>query len=125
MKIKIRKADKLFSDYIRTRDGWTCKVCRTGYPVGSRGLHNSHFHGRRKENTRYDPLNCDAICMHDHQNFHENPLQYVEWKRKQLGETEFQKLNLRAEILTRRDDQKAILYCENLLKSQEILQNSF
>ena len=108
MRIKIRQADKQFSLYIRNRDEWKCNRCLKQYDEGSQGLHNSHFWSRGRESTRFDPENCDAMCFGCHQYLGSNPAEYTEWKRKQLGETKFNKLKLRAHWLAKKDD-KAVL----------------
>ena len=80
MKIKIDEADKCFSLYIRERD----KVCqRCG---GNKGLQASHFQGRRKEATRFDPVNCDTLCMGCHAYFTANPYEHVQWQIKTKGQ---------------------------------------
>ena len=97
LKIKRSALDRKFSNYIRQRDSWRCCRCGTFYPEGDRqGLHNSHFHGRRKASTRFDPDNCDALCFGCHQFFHENRGVYATWKFYQLGEVEFEMLEARA-----------------------------
>ena len=97
MRIKRNALDAKFSKYIRTRDKWTCQRCNTYYPEGKRrGLHCSHFHGRRKGYTRYDPDNCDALCYGCHQHFGENPDKYKAWKEGRLGKRSFVLLAARA-----------------------------
>jgi len=54
-KIKIRKADSLFSNYIRRRADWKCEACGKDYLTNKQGLHCSHYWGRGRENTRFDP----------------------------------------------------------------------
>lgn len=116
MYIKLRKTDILFSTYIRTRDKWTCQRCKTRYPEKARGLHNSHFWGRKRENTRFEPLNCDALCMGCHQYYEQNPEDYREWKLKQLGEEQYKRLKVQAYTLTKRDDKLTELYVKELMK---------
>ncbi len=71
-KIKIRPADKEFSQYIRTRDGWRCVFglrCNKNilFETNRKSLSCCHFHKRRKETVRFDPLNADAGCPACHQ----------------------------------------------------------
>ena len=97
MRIKRSPLDAKFSTYIRTRDKWTCQKCGTYYLKGQRkGLHASHFHGRRKGYTRFDPDNCDALCFGCHQHFGENHELYANWKRFRLGHKRFNLLAIRA-----------------------------
>lgn len=93
-KIKIDKQDALFSKLIRERDG-KCVFC--GKSDGK--LENSHFWGRGNKATRFDPQNCDTLCFHCHM-LHEGNKQgfYRDWKIKQLGEKEYDKLERRARL---------------------------
>lgn len=72
--IKIKAADKWFSLCIRERANWTCERCGTKCPDDRRmGLHCSHYHGRGKWSTRYDPDNCRALCYGCHSYVGGNP----------------------------------------------------
>lgn len=104
------KADKFFSEYIRERDG-RCVLC------GKKdGLTCSHFWGRYASATRYDPENCDALCMGCHFKV-ENAKQgvYLDFKMKQLGKKRYMALSNRyyQEKTTRRD---AILKLMDMLE---------
>ena len=103
MKIKRCAADTAFSTYIRARDKWQCQRCLKQYAQKSQGLHCSHFHSRKKESVRFDPENCDALCMACHIYFGGNPLEYVVWKRKQLGYERFDALSVRAHQYKKKD----------------------
>jgi len=113
MRIKIRKSDKIFSQYIRERDKWICQRCGSK----SKSLQNSHFHGRRKESVRFDSANCCALCFSCHQYLDSNPLEHVKWKRAQLGEKRFKALNVRAQMIKKRDDKMDVIVCQALLDS--------
>lgn len=88
--IKITPADKAFSDYIRTRDNWTCQRCGGYYdPLISTkrmGLHCSHFKGRGKESTRFEPLNADALCYGCHRYFTAMPDEHYMWQVSRKGQ---------------------------------------
>lgn len=56
----LRKADKVFSDYIRERDNWTCFTC--GKQGSKSEIQNGHYIERNKKGTRYDERNCNAQC---------------------------------------------------------------
>lgn len=96
MNIKISPLDKLFSQYIRTRDGWQCQRCFKKYVPPTSGLHNSHFWGRAKKSVRFDPENCCALCCGCHQHLGANPLEHTEWYKKRLGEKRFNALMIKA-----------------------------
>lgn len=105
----LKKADKVFSEQIRARDG------RCMHPLGTeycKGLQNSHYIGRVNKNLRYDPENCVAICWFHH--FKSKDLgfeyqkqtlekhgfdgQYTLWMKKHLGEERFSALMVRSKI---------------------------
>lgn len=78
--VKIDAADKAFSLYIRTRDNWTCQRCLKQYTPPTSALHCSHFMGRGKEGTRFEPANCDALCYGCHQYFTSHPAEHYQWQ---------------------------------------------
>jgi hypothetical protein len=55
-----KKADAIFSRYIRTRDGWKCTVC--GRPSSVVPIDNGHYVKRGKLALRYNEINCNALC---------------------------------------------------------------
>lgn len=90
-KIKEVDVDKVFSIWIRQRDGYCV------YP-GTHGgnLQNSHFYTRTARSVRWDEFNCDALCGKHHQ-FLEGRKngEYYEFKLKQLGTARFKALRRR------------------------------
>lgn len=121
MKIKIDKADRVFSQYIRLRDG-ECKRCHSRVRLNEKGLpvsHNaSHFFGRGKEATRFDPENVDCLCYPCHQIWGgDGRLEYREFKTKQLGKKKFQLLELRSNSYCKKDRELAYIAAKELLKS--------
>ena len=83
MAIKRTKWDDVFSEYIRWRDKWTCQRCKKRYPPKSRGLHCSHFYGRRSWATRVEPANAMAICHGCHLYLSSFPKEHVQlWEEK-------------------------------------------
>ena len=83
----------VFAQYIRLRAG-VCEYCGE-----KKSLQCSHFHGRRKLSTRYDPENCCGICFSCHQYFHEHPNIHTEFFKKRLGSERFEQLNIRANMI--------------------------
>lgn len=113
--MKLDKADVMFSKYIREYYNWTCQRCWTRYERGSQGLHNSHYFGRSRESTRFDPENCTALCWGCHQYFDgTNPEAYREFKINQIGEERFKKLRIRAETLVKKDRKLSYLVAKKL-----------
>lgn len=89
MKVKIDRADKVFSQYIRTRDK-QCKRCGSKVEFNSKGEpishQNSHFMGRGKESTRFNEYNCDTLCMGCHLYFTAHPADHYAWQVQQKGQ---------------------------------------
>ena len=118
--MKLDKADVTFSKYIRTRDKWKCQRCKTQYESPTMGLHNSHYFGRGKESTRFDPENCDALCFKCHIEWGSaNREEYRRFKINQLGEKKFRDLEIRAETLIKKDRKVSYLIATQLLKELE------
>jgi hypothetical protein len=106
-KVKIDVADQAFSEYIRTRDGWQCQRCLKQYdPLISAermGLHCSHFQGRGKEATRFDPLNADALCYGCHQYFTSHPAEHYLWQVERKGQATVDALVLKSNTYHKKD----------------------
>jgi hypothetical protein len=102
-KIKIDRADKAFSLYIRTRDGWKCQRCLKQYEPPTSGLHCSHFQGRGKEATRFEPLNCDALCYGCHAYFTANPGEHYQWQVDKKGKKKVDWLILQSNTYKKKD----------------------
>lgn len=115
--MKIRQTDKLFSQFIRQRDGWRCTRCGKQFTPPTQGLHCAHFWGRRKESVRFDPENADALCWGDHSHFEQHPEEHRAWKLKQLGQERFDRLTLRANTPRKRDDVMTRIVLKELLKT--------
>ncbi len=111
LRIRIDPLDSLFSTYIRTRDNYTCQRCG----VKSKNVQCAHFIGRRNRNCRYLETNCISLCMGCHSYFHANPLIFVEWTKKRLGEREFELLLAQERIIYKPDKKAIELYLKNKL----------
>lgn len=118
-KVSVRKSDKLFSEYVRKRDG-DCQSKRKCFGHKTyEELQCCHFHSRRKESTRFDPECCVAMCVACHQYADTNVNGRHEFERtmlERLGQQRFDLLQMRSETLKKRDDAMDILYCKELLK---------
>lgn len=115
MKVKIDKADRVFSLYIRTRDEWKCKRCMKQYTPPTNALQCSHFVGRRKEATRFDPLNADALCYGCHQYFTSHPYEHREWQIAQKGEEVVEQLILYSNTYHKKDRESEYQYWKGKL----------
>jgi hypothetical protein len=119
MKIRISKEDESFSLYIRLRDQ-RCARCWTegAGPIKTGGLQISHYFGRAIESTRFDENNCDALCFGCHQYWSStNRESYREFKIKQLGETGFKMLCIRASMKIKPDPKMQRIINDYLIKS--------
>lgn len=121
-KIKIDPADRAFSLYIRTRDGWCCQRCGNQYTPPTSALHCSHFQGRGKEGTRFEPDNCDALCYGCHRYFTAQPGEHYNWQVKRKGQARVDSLILQSNTYKKkqRKDEKLIwtLALEDLTKQR-------
>jgi 5-methylcytosine-specific restriction endonuclease McrA len=123
MKIKIDKADRVWSQYIRLRDG-KCQRCgslvRVNLETGLPNSHHcSHFWGRGKESTRFDPDNLDCLCYPCHNLWEkEERPKYIAFKKKQLGQKGYDALDLRAHTTQKRDRKMAYITGKKLLDKE-------
>src|SRR3990167_7272087 len=114
MTVKIRKADKMFSDFVRERDDWVCQRCKVKYDKNDSksrmGLHTSHYWGRGRESTRFELDNCIALCYYCHRLWGHGDQrdQYKEFMINKLGEKRFKSLELQANSYQKRDDKLII-----------------
>lgn len=102
-KAKIDPADRAFSLYIRTRDNWTCQRCGKQYTPPTSALHCSHFMGRGKEATRFEPRNADALCYGCHQYFTSHPAEHYDWQVWKKGEKTVKALQVQAHSYKKKD----------------------
>lgn len=129
MRLKLDEADRVFSHYIRLRDGM-CMRCElpvyispdTGLPKSHEA---SHFFGRVRETTRFDTRNVDTLCTgrtgYDrgcHKIWEkEERGKYREFKIKQLGQDEFNALYALSQKLKKKDRKLELIIARELLKT--------
>lgn len=106
MRIKIDPADIAFSKYIRLRDS-ECMRCHSPVQFNAKGdpiTHQaSHFQGRAKEATRFDPENVDCLCGGCHQYFTANPFEHTEWQIMHKGKSTVEMIVLRSNQYMKKD----------------------
>ena len=107
-RIKIDETDRLFSLYIRSRDGWTCQRCETKYTPPTGALHCSHYHGRAKKTVRWSPENCTALCYGCHRYLGGHPEIHREFMMRRLGRRRFDALMVVAGVKSRKPDKKLL-----------------
>ena len=117
--VKIDPADRAFSKYIRTRDNWTCRRCGTQYTPPTSALHCSHFMGRGKENTRFDPENADALCYGCHRYFTAQPAHHYDWQVKTKGQRAVDLIQFRSGQYKKKDRKMEKMIWVKALKDLE------
>lgn len=117
-KVKIDQADKYFSLWIRSRDNWSCQRCGTKYEPPTSALHCSHFKGRGKENTRFDPDNADALCYGCHRYFTAQPDEHYRWQVERKGQELVDELLLRSNQYKKKDRKSEALLWKRKLDSE-------
>lgn len=117
-KVKRRKTDALFSQFIRERSHWLCEYCSKDFKGRPGALHCSHYYGRGRESVRFDPDNCMALCAYHHHylGHSDHHDMYKIIMEKKLGKRGFDLLTLRANTYRKRDDIMDLLYIQQLLK---------
>ena len=84
------KADKLFSEYIRSVG--KCEWCgRTDMR-----LECAHINSRRFLVTRWEPINAVCLCSACHRKAHDRPIVFTEWIKEYLGEDIYDELKREA-----------------------------
>lgn len=119
MKIRIDKLDKIFSELIRRRailNTGGCEYC--GKKEIWRDLQCSHFIGRRKRNTRYDPDNACGVDFSCHIYLGEHPYEHTEFFKKRLGSEKLEELIIKGNKIAKLDREEVEEY---LNKQLEIL----
>ena len=66
--------------------------------------------GRRKENTRYEPLNAVALDYGCHQYFTSHPAEHYAWQVKRLGQETVDKITLMSNLYKKKDRALEALY---------------
>lgn len=114
-KIKLDRADTLFSLWVRTRDGWVCQRCGKYYAPPTSSIQCSHFVGRGKEGTRFEPKNCDALCFGCHQYFTSHPAEHYAWQVARKGQATVDKLVLAGNTYKKKDRKAEAMYWKQRL----------
>lgn len=119
--MKLDPADKAFSLYIRTRDNWTCQRCGKQYTPPTQALHCSHFMGRGRENTRFDPENASAHCYGCHRYLTAHPTEHIAWKVAQVGQAKVDELILKSNMYCKKDRIAEKIYWRQKLREDYLV----
>ena len=80
----IKQLDKLFSAFIKARDGRICQKC--GKFTYGPDSHTAHIIPVSEGHLlRWDPTNALVLCMFHHLRWgHKNPLEFTDWFKKKF-----------------------------------------
>jgi len=110
-----RKADKLFSAWIRSEG--RCEWC--GKRAEPRNLEAAHIFSRRFLTTRWDYNNCLALCHACHRKAHDKPIEFVEFvKSDYLTPTEYEALRLKAKTSVAKPNLEEVISKYQLLMEE-------
>lgn len=117
--IKLRPSDIAFSQWVRLRDG-ECLRCHKPVELNEKGLpislQASHFQGRGKESTRFDPENVIALCAGCHAYFTAFPAEHYMWQVDRMGQKAVDAVVLRSNLMGKRDDKMEVIRWRLALK---------
>lgn len=112
-KIRIDAADKAFSQWVRLRDG-KCLRCGSSVRLNDKGMpvthQASHFQGRGKEATRFDPENVITLDTGCHMYFTAHPAEHYMWQVDRMGQKAVDALVLRSNMYVRKDRKAEAMY---------------
>lgn len=92
--IKLYPLDILFSKWIRAKADYTCEYC--GVKPDPKGLHCSHFIGRRYRSTRWLDDNVACLCFGCHNLMHDFPSVHRQFFVKRIGTDRIEHLEILA-----------------------------
>lgn len=124
-RLKMTKADKLFSLVVRFRDNWECQFCH--WQANEENAEDryridcSHFFQRSIRSTRFDPENAVAACKRCHTNL-KGPTDpfYQNFMEKRIGRKAFDLLWLRGHTPAKVDEAGIVLWCQAELKKMGV-----
>ena len=91
----IKKLDDLARAKVRARG--KCEVCGK-----TETLQVAHIFSRRHKGVRWDEDNLLLLCYYHHLHFaHTNPVEFSEWVRSYLGEQKYNRLRVKARVITK------------------------
>ena len=86
--MNLEKLDKVFSDYIRSKDAddnGIVRCCTCGHPSPWQYMDNGHFIPRGKLGTRYNEKNCNPQCVICNRNLSGNLKKYKAFLIQKYG----------------------------------------
>jgi hypothetical protein len=86
-----KEADKVFSDYIRLRDKYTCFTC--GKVGNKNDMQAGHYYSRTFKALRYDEINVNCQCVRCNIMLHGNIIEYHERLAEKYGDKKIEYLS--------------------------------
>ena len=118
MKKELRIADDLYREVIRKRameNVGGCERCLN--PKKSyKELQTSHYHGRARKSTRWNPDNSSGLCGGCHMYFTAHPLEHTRFFIERLGQEKFDLLEIQSHRPEKVDIEAVTLYLKSLLR---------
>lgn len=93
-----READRLFSLWIRARDGQRCRLCGSAERIQC-----AHLFSRRYRGARWNEANAWALCSKCHMRYTHRPLEWDDLLRSTLGEGAYWSLRRSAAVIHEQD----------------------
>jgi hypothetical protein len=109
--IRTSALDKLFSQAVRLRDGYTCRY--SGMTDGI--MDCAHVTSRRHVWTRWDMDNAVCLSRKWHMHFTPEPHAWADWTRKELGHSHVEAVLRRAQLTDKYTDEMRIAKGEWLI----------
>lgn len=91
--------DRVFSLYIRNRDGGVCFTCKKKGAI--KEMQNGHFFSRTYLATRWDPKNCHCQCVGCNIFRKGNMAVYAKRMLDKYGASVFGELELKTKVITK------------------------
>jgi rubredoxin len=83
----LKEADRVFSLFIRGRDGYKCVICGSDFRP-----QNGHLITRKCKAIRFDEVNCNCQCQKCNYKHRYQPQFYDQWFLHKYGQKEFDRL---------------------------------
>ena len=90
----LKRADTVFSTFIRTRDNYTCVLCGSRFRP-----QNGHLIKRGKKNVRFDEDNCHCQCSSCNYKHNHYPEIYINWFIRKFGAEKFDTLTEKSKVM--------------------------
>ena len=110
-----RTLDNLWSRLIKLRAKGKCEYCRRPDTLNSH-----HIFSRSNRSTRWDERNGVCLCAGHHSlnniSAHKAPMIFMEWLKKERGETWYKTIQIRAMTAAKIDYKLTKLYLEHEIR---------